>query len=69
MEQTKQSAIQQVVDVEGLAEKKADIYARLLTNPTLAKDMESLAKRHQERKTVLQQLLGNVNEGGQTDEV
>ncbi len=69
MEQTKQSAIEQVVDVEGLAEKKANIYARLLTNSTLAKDMESLAKRHQERKTVLQQLLGYVNEGGQTDEV
>ena len=41
---------------EDLAEKKAKIYSRLLTEPALAQEMEALAKRHAERKMRLETL-------------
>lgn len=43
---------------EELAAKKARIYSRLLTDPILAEDMEALASRHEQRKTVLDKLAG-----------
>ena len=39
-----------------MAEKKMKIYARLLTDAALAEDMEMLAARHANRKTLLQSL-------------
>ena len=41
-----------------IAEKKARIYSRLLTDVSLAKAMEDLANRHETQKTTLQALLG-----------
>ena len=45
---------------EDLAEKKTRIYSRLLTEVSLAKDMEELANRHKERKTTLASMLEEV---------
>ena len=45
---------------EDLAEKKARIYSRLLTEVSLAKDMEELAERHKERKTTLASMIEEV---------
>ena len=57
-----------LVAVEDLAEKKAKIYSRLLTDPTLAKDMEELALRHAKRKQALERLLnGKSNAKGEEE--
>ena len=45
-----------LVKMEDIAEKKAKIYSRLLTEPALAQEMEALAKRHAERKMRLETL-------------
>lgn len=50
--------LQNLVALEALAEKKASIYARLLTEVTLAQKMETLAEAHKQRKQALQTLLG-----------
>ncbi len=52
-----QEYLQQMLEMEDLAKKKANVYARLLIEPSLAKKMEELALRHEERKTSLQQLI------------
>lgn len=46
--------------LEDLTEKKLSVYARLLTDVNLAKDMEGLAKKHAERKMRLQTLAMGV---------
>jgi hypothetical protein len=43
---------------EDLAEKKAKIYSRLLTEVSLAKEMETLAVRHANRKADLLAFIG-----------
>lgn len=43
---------------EDLAEKKAKIYSRLLTEVSLAKEMETLAVRHANRKEELLAFAG-----------
>lgn len=43
--------------MEEIAEKKVNIYARLLIEPSLSKEMESLAMRHRERRCALERLL------------
>ena len=43
--------------MEEIAEKKANIYARLLIEPSLSKEMEGLAMRHRERRCALERLL------------
>ena len=48
--------IKTLAEIEDLAEKKTKIYARLLTEQTLAKEMESLSNRHAERKELLEKL-------------
>lgn len=53
-----ETALKRLLGVEDLAEKKARIFSRLLTDVALAKEMESLAKRHEQRKGVLLNLLG-----------
>ena len=49
--------LKELMELEDLAEKKARIYARLLVEPPLAKAMEELALRHEERKERLHFLL------------
>ena len=46
-----------LAEAEELAEKKTRIYSRLLTEMSLAQEMEELSKRHAARKQVLQTLL------------
>ena len=43
--------------MEEIAEKKANIYARLLIEPTISKQMEALSIRHKERRCALERLL------------
>ena len=55
--------------MEDIAEKKAKIYSRLLTEPALAQEMEALSKRHAERKARLQKLAtGKETEKEKEDE-
>ena len=50
-----------LVEREDILEKKLKIYARLLTDPALAKTMEDMALRHETRKEDLVALgLGKV---------
>ena len=49
--------LQQLIDLEDLAEKKAKIYSRLLTEIALAKEMEALSMRHGKRRESLEKLL------------
>lgn len=53
--------LKELMDLEDLAEKKARIYSRLLTEPSLAKEMENLSKRHEERKERIELLLYGKN--------
>ena len=53
--------LKELMDLEDLAEKKARIYSRLLTEPSLTKEMESLSKRHEERKERIELLLYGKN--------
>jgi hypothetical protein len=55
-------ALKSVKRLEEIAGKKAGIYSRLLTDPTLAKTMESLEKRHQNRKETILNLLQEKTE-------
>ncbi|MBO5412147.1 MAG: hypothetical protein J6A38_03620 [Clostridia bacterium] len=45
-----------LAQVEDLAEKKTKIYARLLTDVAIAKELETISFRHQKRKKALEQL-------------
>ena len=56
MEREKE-VLSELIQLEDLAEKKAKIHSRLLTEPSIAQDMEALAKRHAERKMRLKTLL------------
>ncbi len=65
-------ALKKLLKLEDLAEKKAKIYARLLTELSLAKEMEALSLRHESRKELLTKLaLGKTkkkqNEGGMSE--
>ena len=51
------TALKKLMEVEDLAEKKARIYSRLLTDAALAQDMESLAERHAKRIRTLHSLV------------
>ncbi len=55
---TEYEALRVLARMEDLAEKKAKIYSRLLTDADLAKTMETLSVRHEERKERLLLLLG-----------
>ena len=61
-----------LVERDDILEKKLKIYARLLTDPALAKTMEDMALRHETRKEELVALgLGKVpktkNEQGRVE--
>ena len=51
-EREKQAFVK-MLQLEDLAEKKAKIYARLLTDNALADDMNALSLRHEKRKEIL----------------
>ena len=53
----KDEVLQTLLALEDLAEKKTKIYSRLLTDATLAKDMEELALRHSKRKQTISGLI------------
>ena len=55
------TAIERLIRLEGLAQRKAEIYAKLLTDQTLANDFSAAAQRHARRK----QLLVSFLEGSQ----
>ncbi len=50
-------SLERSLRILNIAEKKARIYSRLLTETALAKAMETLACRHEEQKAALQTLL------------
>lgn len=52
------NALKRLIEVEDVAGKKAGVYAKLLTEPSLAQAMEKTAKAHQQRKQALIALLG-----------
>ncbi|MBQ9113979.1 MAG: hypothetical protein IJY05_03545 [Clostridia bacterium] len=61
--------LQLLLDLEDLGSKKTKIYSRLLTDTALATEMESRAKRHDERKLAIEKLLygksaKQTNDGG-----
>lgn len=57
-------AVEKIIALEDLAEKKCKIYSRLLTEPTLAKQMEELASHHETRKKTLSK---KVFKGGENE--
>ena len=64
-----ENALLALVNKEELVEKKAKIYAKLLMEPRLSKEMEELASRHEKRKELLLKLVTgkevkNKKEGG-----
>ncbi len=62
-DEKEETLLQTLISMEDLAQKKTEIYARLLIDVNLAQKMEGLAKRHGERKERLQKLLyGEVGE-------
>ena len=62
------TVIARLSQTEDLAEKKARIFSRLLTDVALSKQMQSLASRHERRKGVLLGLLGEKAEKGENQE-
>ena len=62
--------LQTLADLEDLAEKKTNIYSRLLTEPSFAQEMEELSKRHKGRKELLEKLaFGKSDEKTKADGV
>ena len=67
-EQTREKlALERMIQMEDLAEKKAKIYARLLTDIRLAQEMQGLSLRHEERKETLVKLAYGKNKKKQND--
>lgn len=60
--QREKDALRRLAALEDLVEKKASIYARLLTDMRLAGEMENIAKSHAERKGLLIKLGMEVGE-------
>ena len=57
-------SLERLASLEDLLDKKCKIYSRLLTDAGIAKEMETLALRHAERKRQLDVLL-NGKKGGE----
>ncbi|MBQ8884886.1 MAG: hypothetical protein IJY62_00710 [Clostridia bacterium] len=55
---SEKSVLRELAEAEDLIEKKAKIYSRLLTDQSLAEDMETVAIRHAERKAGLNSFSG-----------
>ena len=56
MIEKEQNVLLSLLQMEDVAAKKAKIYSRLLTETSLAQEMEALAARHAERKKRLEKL-------------
>lgn len=56
MIEKEQKVLLSLLQMEDVAEKKAKIHSRLLTETALAQEMEALATRHAERKKRLEKL-------------
>lgn len=52
------NALKRLIEVEDIAGKKAGVYAKLLTEPSLAQAMEKISAEHKERKQALLALSG-----------
>ena len=65
---TEREGIERALCAVKIAESKARIYARLLTEISLAKAMETLAERYETQKTALQALLGEKQKKGKAEE-
>lgn len=50
-------SLKMLISAEDLAEKKTKIYARLLMEASLAKEMEEVSLHHQKRKKQIESLL------------
>ncbi len=57
MAEREDTVLSALLELEDLAEKKAKIYSRLLTEVTMAQNMEKLAMRHGQRKESIEKLL------------
>ena len=68
MEEKEKKALEELVLLEDLAEKKAKIYSRLLMDADKAKKMEELAVRHATRKKELEELLFGQAQKDKKDE-
>lgn len=68
MEEKEKKALEELVLLEDLAEKKAKIYSRLLMDAEKAKKMEELAVRHATRKKELEELLFGQAQKDKKDE-
>ena len=60
-------ALEKMLQLEDLAEKKSKIYARLLTDVHFAQEMNSLSLRHEKRKEILVKLSRGKSEKKQND--
>ena len=67
MEKEKE-VLSELIELEDLADKKAKIHSRLLTEPSIAQEMERIAKRHAERELRLKTLLTGKKEKEKEDE-
>ena len=56
------SDVDRLKRLETLAERKASVYGRVLTDIALAEEMQEIAKFHRERKAALASLLGETVE-------
>ena len=68
-QEREQEALEKMMLLEDLTEKKTKIYSRLLTDVHFAKEMNDLSLRHEKRKERLAKLIGKKlpkkqNDGG-----
>lgn len=69
--EVEEKLLDRLIAMEDLAEKKTKIYARLLIEPALAKEMDKFSMNHKKRKTKLSSLLykpSKKEEGGEESE-
>lgn len=62
-----EQALESLLSLEDLAEKKLKIFSRILMDASVAKDMESLSLRHEQRKEELAVLLGKKRKSKKSD--
>ena len=63
MQNYEEEVIQKLVSMEDLVKKKLKIYSRLLMDPALAKEMETLSLQHEKRKESLLSLTQSKCDG------
>lgn len=68
MENREREALKRLIRLEGLAQRKAEIYSKLLTDQELSTSFFEAAQRHARRKQMLERLLGEEDAGGEKNE-